>query len=60
MVFQDTLRQLTRDHRSDRERAAEGERIALQARAVRALPSERPSQAALLGRLLAVRRYALQ
>jgi hypothetical protein len=59
MLSDETLRQLIHDRRSERERHVEAERLALQARAARALPSERPALVAVLGHALAVRRHAL-
>ena len=60
MLTDDTLRQLIRDRRVDREREAEAERLALRARVVRGLTTERPAPAVLLGHLLAARRHALR
>jgi hypothetical protein len=60
MLSHDTLPQLTRDRRSEREREAAAERLAVKARAERVLLSERPLQAALVGRFLGTRRHALQ
>jgi hypothetical protein len=59
MVSQETLRQLTCDRRSELEREAESERLVHQLRAARTLLSERPLQAALLGRFVAARRHAV-
>jgi hypothetical protein len=59
MLTDETLRQLIRDRRSERERQAGAERLALRARATRALPSERPARIALLGHLIAALRYEL-
>ena len=59
MVSYETLRELTCDRRSELEREAEAERLALQLRAARTLLSERPLQAALLGRFIATRGHAL-
>jgi hypothetical protein len=59
MLTDDALRQLIRDRRLERERDAETERLALQARALRARPLERPLRVALLGHFLAARRHAL-
>lgn len=59
MLSDETLRQLIRDHKSDREGEAEAERLALQARTLRAFLSERPMKVALVGRFLAARRHAL-
>jgi hypothetical protein len=58
MQSEDTLRQLIHDRRFERENRAEAERFAHQARAERALLSERPLQVALLGRFFAARRHA--
>jgi hypothetical protein len=60
MISHETLRQLTCDRRSELELEAEAARLALRARAADALPSERPLQAAPLGRFLAARGHALQ
>jgi hypothetical protein len=60
MLSHETLPQVACDRRSELEREAEAERLALELRSARALLSERPLQAALLGRLLAARRHAVQ
>jgi hypothetical protein len=60
MLFHETLPQLACDRRTELEREAEAERLALRVRAARALLNERPLQAALLGRFLAARGHALQ
>jgi hypothetical protein len=60
MLTHETLPQLVRDRRSEREREAQAERLALRVGATRALLTERPLQAALLGRFLAARGHALQ
>jgi hypothetical protein len=59
MLSHETLQQLIRERRSDREREAEAERLALEARTVRVVVNERLLRAALLGRFLAARRHAL-
>jgi hypothetical protein len=59
MLSHETLQQLIRERRSDREREAEAERLALEARTVRVVVNEQPLRAALLGRFLAARRHAL-
>ena len=59
MLSEETFRQLIHDHRSERERQAEAERLAVRARAVQALPSERPALVVLFGHYLAARRHAL-
>ena len=59
MLSEETLRQLIRDRRCERERHVEANRLAFQARAVRALATEQPALVALLGHFLAARRHAL-
>ena len=59
MLTEETLRQLIRDRTAERELEAATERLALRARAIRALPSERPALVVLLGHFLATRRHAL-
>ncbi len=59
MLSEETLRQLIRDRRSEREGQRDAERLARLARPVRALPSERPALVAQLGHFLAARRHAL-
>ena len=57
MLSDETLRQLIRDRRSERE--AGTERLALRARAMTPVPSERPAFVVLFGHFLATRRHAL-
>ena len=59
MLSDETLRQLIRDRRLECEQEAEAARLAVLARTVPVLPSERPMRIALLGRFLATRRHAL-
>jgi hypothetical protein len=59
VVSEDTLQQLLRDRRFAREREADIERLALQARTRRRRSPARPSRVVLLGNLLAARRQAL-
>ncbi|HJR93891.1 MAG TPA: hypothetical protein VJ807_00535 [Gaiellaceae bacterium] len=59
MLSDETLRQLIHDRTSEREREADAERLALRARAVIAVPSERPALVVLFGHFLAARRHAL-
>ena len=59
MLSDETLRQLIRDRRSEREREAGTERLARRAQATRAVPSERPALVLLFGHFLAARRHAL-
>ena len=59
MLSDETLRQLIHDRRSEREREAETERLALRAQARTAVPSEQPALVVLFGHFLAARRHAL-
>lgn len=54
----DALRQLVHDRRHEREREAEVERLAVHARSRRASRVSERASAAMLGHLLAARRYA--
>jgi hypothetical protein len=59
MLSDETLRQLIRDRRSERERQAEAERLAVRAQTVQTPPSERPALVVMFGHYLAARRHAL-